>query len=153
MSALHPVLLWLHLLGVILWIGGMLFAHLCLRPAALELAPPLRLPLWCGVLGRFFRWVWLALGLVLASGGGLMAVHGAAGMPWYWHAMATGGLVMAVVYISIQRGPWPALQKAVAAQDWPAGGAAMNQIRQRVGFNLLLGLLVVSLATLGPLLG
>ena len=36
---------WLHLLGVVVWVGGMFFAHMALRPSVLALNPPERLPL------------------------------------------------------------------------------------------------------------
>ena len=45
----------IHLLLALLWVGGMFFAYLVLRPvAATELEPPQRLPLWRGVFSRFF---------------------------------------------------------------------------------------------------
>jgi len=47
--------LFLHFAAVVVWIGGMVFAHFCLRPAALAtLQPPQRLPLMAAALGRFF---------------------------------------------------------------------------------------------------
>ena len=49
------VLATLHLLGVVVWVGGMFFAHMALRPAATELLePPQRLPLLQATLMRFF---------------------------------------------------------------------------------------------------
>ena len=65
---LHHLMLFIHLAGVIVWVGGMAFAHFCLRPAALELSPAERLGLWSRVLGRFFRIVWVAIGAILISG-------------------------------------------------------------------------------------
>ena len=55
------VALFLHLLGVAVWVGGMIFAHFCLRPALEDLSPQLRLPLIESVFGRFFNWVWQLL--------------------------------------------------------------------------------------------
>ena len=63
----------LHLLSVVVWVGGMFFAHQCLRPvAAGQLEPPQRLRLWVGVFGRFFPWVWISVVLILASGYGMV---------------------------------------------------------------------------------
>ena len=59
---LHHLLLFVHLAGVIVWVGGMSFAHFCLRPAALALPPAQRLALWSGVFGRFFPLVCWRLG-------------------------------------------------------------------------------------------
>ena len=53
---LRQILLFVHLLGAIAWVGGMFFAYFCLRPAAMEvLDPPRRLPLWSATFARFFR--------------------------------------------------------------------------------------------------
>jgi uncharacterized membrane protein len=58
----------LHVLGVVIWVGGMFFAYVTLRPAAAALLePPQRLPLWQATLSRFFTWVWVAIGLILVS--------------------------------------------------------------------------------------
>jgi len=47
----------LHVLASVIWVGGMFFAHQCLRPAAIAtLDPPQRLALWRAVFGRFFPW-------------------------------------------------------------------------------------------------
>ena len=52
----------LHLLSVLIWVGGMFFAYMILRPAAVEvLEPPPRLRLWANVFGRFFPWVWASV--------------------------------------------------------------------------------------------
>ena len=58
----QPLWLFLHLAGVVVWVGGMFFAYVCLRPVAAEtLDPPLRLTLWVKVFERFFRFVWAAV--------------------------------------------------------------------------------------------
>lgn len=146
---LHHVLLFAHLVGVIVWVGGMSFAHFCLRPAALQLPPAQRLGLWSGDLARFFRIVWIAIAAIVFSGFAMLAAVGFAGAPLAWHLMATLGLTMAGIFASIWFGPWQALQQAVAAESWAQGAQAMNAIRLRVSINLVLGLLTVLLATLG----
>ena len=67
-----------HLLAVVVWLGGMFFAHFCLRPAAMALPPPQRVPLMATALGRFFRAVAASIGLILVSGGWML-----------WHVAAT----------------------------------------------------------------
>jgi len=59
-----------HLLASIVWIGGMFFAHQCLRPAVLATleAPPQRLSLWAAVFGRFFPWVWASVIALIGTG-------------------------------------------------------------------------------------
>lgn len=146
---LHHLLLFVHLLGVIVWVGGMSFAHFCLRPATLPLAPAERLGLWSRVFSRFFPIVWVALSAILVSGFAMLLEVGFARAPLAWHGMALLGMVMAAIFASIWFGPWRVLQQAVADTDWAHGAKALNQIRQRVMINLLLGTLTVALATLG----
>lgn len=146
---LHHILLFAHLASVIVWVGGMAFAHFCLRPAALPLPPAQRLGLWSGVFGRFFPIVWLAIAVIVASGFAMLLEVGFAQAPRSWHLMAAVGLVMAGIFASIWFGPWRALQQAVAAESWAQGAQALNLIRQRVTINLVLGVLTVLLATLG----
>jgi hypothetical protein len=43
MMMLYATLKTIHLLSIIVWIGGMVFAHFFLRPAVAQLEPPLRL--------------------------------------------------------------------------------------------------------------
>ena len=98
---LHHLMLFVHLAGVIVWVGGMSFAHFCLRPASLALPPPQRLALWHGVLARFFPIVWLALAAIVGSGFAMLLAVGFAQAPLAWHAMAAVGLVMAAIFASI----------------------------------------------------
>ncbi|MBN8479275.1 MAG: CopD family protein [Burkholderiales bacterium] len=141
---------WLHLTGIVVWVGGMFFAHFALRPAAAELAPPVRLPLLLRTLSGFFGWAGAAIVVVLGSGAALYAVPGSPGAPgWAVQAMTTIGLVMTLVYAYIVLVPYRRMREAVVASDWPAGGAAMGLIRRLVGLNLALGLFTVAIATLG----
>ena len=142
----------LHLLGVIVWVGGMFFAHVALRPVVAELLqPPQRLPLLAGVLGRFFKWVAWSIALILASGIALMVQVKAGGgrLGPQIHAMAAVGVVMMIIFFHIRFGPFKRLLAAVVAQDWPAGGAAMGRVRLLVLVNLVLGIVTVVLALLG----
>jgi uncharacterized membrane protein len=150
--------LWLlaHLLGVIVWVGGMFFAHMALRPAlaATVPEPSVRLRLMAATLGRFFGWVGWAVLLILLSGMMMMLVAGGArgmfAVPPYIHAMLALGLVMMAIFGHIRFALFKRLQRAVAASDWPAGGAALASIRQSVLANLLLGVAVVVVAIVGP---
>ena len=141
--------LFAHLLGVIVWVGGMALLYFCLRPAATALPPAQRLPLWVGVFSRFFPLVWASIALILASGFGKLGAIGFANAPSAWHVMLLTGLAMVVVFVSIWFGPWPALKRAVAAEDWAGGALALNRIRLRVAINLALGVLTIAIATLG----
>lgn len=140
---------WLHITGVVIWVGGMFFAHLVLRPAAMALPPPQRLPLLAAAVTRFFAWVALAIVAILASGAALIAARGGlAAMGPGVHAMVVLGIVMTLVYLYLVAVPFRALRSGVAAGDWPRAGAAMGRIRLLVLVNLVLGLVTLTLAIL-----
>lgn len=150
---LSAIWLFLHLASVSVWVGGMFFAYVCLRPvAAAQLDPPLRLRLWLGVFGRFFPWVWLCVGLLLASGLAMLLAVGMKSAPLHWHLMFGIGLVMMLIFLHVFFAPYRRLGRAVDASDWAAGGAALSAIRRLVGTNTLLGLANIAMATLGRLL-
>jgi uncharacterized membrane protein len=142
----------LHVLSVVVWVGGMFLAYLAVRPAAVEaLEPPQRLRLWAGIFRRFFRWVWAAVALLLLTGFSMMGEMER--VPAYVQAMAGIGIVMMAIFLHVYFAPYGRLKRAVVAEDWKAGGAALSQIRVLVGVNLLLGLANVAVALLGPALG
>ncbi len=143
----------LHLFGVVIWVGGMFFAYMALRPAAASLLePPQRLPLWSATLQRFFGWVWLSVVLVLGSGFYMLSViGGAARVPFYVHLMLYIGVAMTMIFAYVYASPFAALKRAVDGKNWKEGGAALNRIRIAVAVNLGLGLLNVVVATVGAM--
>jgi uncharacterized membrane protein len=149
---LYAILKLLHVLSIIVWVGGMAFAHLCLRPAAQSLEAPVRVRLMHETLKRFFRLVSVAVLVVLASGvwmiGRVAKETVQAGlsfnMPLGWTVMAVLGVLMMAIFGHIRFALFKRLSRAVAASDWPAGGAALAAIRIGVSINLVLGLLVVA---------
>lgn len=151
---MHPIYLFLHLAGVVLWVGGMFFAWMCLRPvAAAQLEPALRLKLWVAVFARFFPWVWAAVPTIVLSGLVALLAVGMKHAPLHWHLMLTLGLVMSAIFVYVVVVPFAKLKSAVAAQDWPRGGMALGQIRRLIGINLILGFVTIAVASLGRLLG
>jgi len=103
----------LHLLSAILWIGGMMFAHMMLRPAAAQvLEPPLRLKLWVQVFKRFFLWVWIAVITLLASG--YWMVFGFFGgfdkVGSHVHIMHGLGIVMVLLFLFVYFVPYRKLR-------------------------------------------
>lgn len=141
----------LHVLSVVVWVGGMFFAYMALRPAAVEvLEPPLRLQLWVATFKRFFPWVWLAIALILGSGYWMIFKFGGFGnLPLYIHVMNGLGLLMMAIYLHVFFVPFQRLRKAVSAEIWPDGGKHLGQIRMLVGTNTILGLLTIAIATGG----
>ena len=122
----------LHLLSVVVWVGGMFFAHQCLRPvAAGQLDPPSRLTLWVGVFGRFFPWVWVAIATILLSGlWMLFAVFGGFkhAAP-YIHAMFGLALIMMAIFLHVFFAPYKRLKAAVVSLQ-------KRKLKQRKSLNL-----------------
>lgn len=141
---IRQTLLLLHLLSAMAWVGGMFFAYFCLRPSAAEvLEPPKRLPLWLATLGRFLRYMTLAVLVILATGIGMLLSVGFKAAPVGWHVMFVVGLVMAAVYAYIHLGLLPKLRAHCATTTWPAAAQVLNAIRRLVALNLTLGVVVV----------
>ena len=148
---LYNALKLVHVLSIIVWVGGMVFAHFFLRPAAQSLEPPQRVRLMHDVLQRFFAAVTAAVVLVLGSGLWMIGrsakqvvqTGGVFSMPLDWTIMATLGLVMIAIFGHIRFALFRRLQRAVAASDWPSGAKALGNIRSWVGVNLALGVVIV----------
>ena len=141
---------WLHLLGVVVWVGGMFFAHMALRPAVQVLAPPERLPLLASVMTRFMRWAGVAIAGIVVSGIALLTMLGGMrALGWHVHAMIGLGVVMMLIYGHLAAGPLKRLRAAVSAGDWERAGAAMAQARRLIAINLVLGFLAITVVVLG----
>lgn len=146
----------LHVIASVIWVGGMFFAYMVLRPiAATQLEPPLRLKLWVGVFGLFFPWVWSAIVAILATGFWIIfGFYGGMGsVAPYVHTMLALGIVMMLIFMHVFFAPYGRLKRAVAAEDWPAGGKALSQIRKLVGINTLLGIATLAVGAGGRWFG
>ena len=141
-----------HVLAVVVWVGGMAVADFFLRPSLAVLEPPQRVRLMHAVMGRFFAAVLWAAGLILASGLWIIGrvarqaaqSGGSFAMPLDWIVMSVLGLVMIAIFGHIRFGLYRRLDRAVQAGDIPAGGAVLAQIRRWVGLNLALGLALIA---------
>jgi uncharacterized membrane protein len=133
-----------HLLAAIVWLGGISFMLLALRPAAAKLlALPQRLPLIAQVLQRFFTLVWASITLLLLTGLTMLLSIGMKHAPVGWHLMLGVGLVMAALFGHLYFGPFRRLKQAVSAANWPEGGRRTGQIATLAGINLMLGVLAI----------
>jgi uncharacterized membrane protein len=146
------IALLLHVVSVVVWVGGMFFAYMVLRPvAAIQLETPQRLRLWVGVFSQFFPWVFLAVGLILATGL-LMLINGFGGITSAGldlRLMMGTGIVMMLIFLHVYFAPFQRLKRSVAAEDWTAGSGHLARVRMLIGINLLLGLLTVVIAAGG----
>ena len=133
----------LHALSAAVWVGGMVFAHFCLRPALRGFEPAVRLPFVADVLGRFFRFVWGAIILLLISGYGILALRGFDAFGIYVHLMQASGIVMILLFAHLWFAPRRRLERAIAVHDWPTAARNLDQIRVIVTINMWLGTLTV----------
>ena len=163
---LYALMVFLHVLAVVVWVGGMFLMHFAVRPVAVAQLPPAqRLPLLTEILGRFFGWVTAAVLVVLVTGVamifGIGAAAGAAeagkgafgeGMRLAHgsvHVMFAIGVVMSLIFAFIRLVPFPRLRDALASQQLPVAAGHLDRIRRLVATNLMLGIVTVATATVG----
>jgi uncharacterized membrane protein len=141
----------LHILGAVVWVGGMFLAYMVLRPVTGTLEPPARLSLWRGVFERFFPWVWASIVALLLSGYGMLflALGGFAGAGVHVHIMNLTGLVMMALFLHLYFAPWRRMQRALDAGDNAAAAQQLGQIRLIVAINLGLGLITSVIGATG----
>ena len=142
----------LHIVASVIWVGGMFFAYMSLRPvAATLLEPPLRLPLWVQTFGRFFPWVWASIIVLLGTGYWMVFAFfgGMKGIGLHVHIMQGLGILMMLLFFHVFFAPYRRMRQALDANDLPEAGRRLNQIRIVVGTNLILGLIVVVVAATG----
>jgi len=144
-----------HIVAAVIWVGGMFFALVVLRPSTGPLDPPTRLALWERVFARFFPWVWGAVAVLLVSGFS-MIIWGFGGFDkigTYVHVMMGLGIIMMLIYAHLYFAPWQRFRRAVAAGEWPVAAKNIDQIRLMVTINLVLGLITVVIGAAGRYYG
>ncbi len=139
-------LLAVHVLSAVAWVGGMFYALVVLRPALGVLDNSVRLQVHMLTLKRFFLVVWHAMPLMLLTGWGMigLAGWGMGHLPWYVNAMQGLALVMAAVFLFTFFGPYRRLRRAIRP-----GPEILGRIRTLVTANLVLGVVVIVIATVG----
>ena len=144
-----------HVVAAVIWVGGMFFALMVLRPSTGPLDPPTRLALWQRVFARFFPWVWGAVAVLLVSGFGMViwGFGGFAKIGTYVHLMMGLGIIMMLIYAHLYFAPWRRFRRAVAAGEWPVAAKYIDQIRLLVTINLVLGLITVVVGAAGRYYG
>jgi uncharacterized membrane protein len=142
----------LHVWSAVIWVGGMFFAWMVLRPVvAGQLEASERLRLWDGVFRRFFPWVYAAIAVLLATGYWMVLsfLGGFDQVGLHVHLMHWSGYLMILIFLHVYFAPFRRLRAAVSGADWPDGSRQLAKIRRLVGINLLVGLLVVAVASGG----
>ncbi|MEZ5730459.1 MAG: CopD family protein [Burkholderiaceae bacterium] len=140
---MERIWLFLHVLAACVWIGGMFFAHYCLRPAVADLQPQQRAPLMLSTLGRFFAAVIAAIGVLWITGLAMLVPVGMSNAPVGWHLMLAIGTVMTLVFAWIRWRLYPRALNAAGVADLPAAASLLAGIRRLVVLNLALGVIAI----------
>jgi uncharacterized membrane protein len=146
-----------HLLGVVVWIGGMAFVLFCLRPAARVLEPPARVALMHAAMKRFITVVAIAIAVIFVCGAAMVGIAWSAAsraglafnMPLDWYAMIAIFFVMLAVFVHIRNVLFTRLDEALRASRWPDAAAVLAAVRWELSINLVLGTFVIFFVRLG----
>lgn len=152
---LFPIASTAHTLAAVIWVGGMFFAHVALRPSLMKEEGPTRLRVWSHVFPRFFAWVWLCVILLPMTGYAMVFVDfgGFEAAGRHVEVMHALGWVMIVLFIVLFVRPFTKFMAEVGAEDWPAAAAHLAMIRRIVITNLILGLVVIAAGVSGRFWG
>ena len=136
-----------HVLCAVIWVGGMFFAYVVLRPSLSVLEPIQRIALHTQIFRRFFLVVWHVMPLILLSGfAALFGLFGGpATAPWNISVMMLLGLIMSAVFLLIVFGPYARFRRTT---DRTTIVASMDRIRKLIAVNLVLGIVTVVVALL-----
>jgi len=147
MPVIGIVALFFHILAAVIWVGGMFFAYVVLRPSMSVLEPIQRIALHTQIYRRFFLVVWHAMPLILLSG--FVVLFGFYGgmefVGWNVHLMLLLGLIMSAVFLLIFFGPYARFRRTT---DRTVAAASIDRIRKLIGINLVLGIVTVVVALL-----
>lgn len=153
---LYDALQTIHILSIVVWVGGMYFVHFFLRPSLTVLEPAQRMALMHGTLSRFFAAVLIAslatvgsgiwmIGrtakMVSQSGGNFM-------MPWTWSAMAALGVLMLLIFFYIRFVLFKPFEASVLASQWKDSASHLGRIRLWVTVNMVIGTIIIVMQTL-----
>jgi uncharacterized membrane protein len=136
-----------HVLCAVLWVGGMFFAYVVLRPSLSVLEPMQRIALHTQVFRRFFLVIWHAMPLILLSGFAVLFgfYGGMAFVGWNVHVMMLLGLIMSAVFLLIYFGPYARFRRTTERNT---AIACIERIRKMIAVNLVLGIVTIVVALL-----
>ena len=136
-----------HVLCAVLWVGGMFFAYVVLRPSLSVLEPIQRIALHTQIFRRFFLVVWHVMPLILITGFAVLFgfYGGLAFVGWNVHVMMLLGLIMSAIFLVIVFGPYARFRRTT---DRNRAAAAIESIRKLIAVNLVLGIVTIVVALL-----
>lgn len=147
----YAILVVLHLLFALIWVGGMFYAVLIQHYAIQFLEAPKKIEYLVGALSRFFKWVWLSSIIVILSGWRLYMIIKAGGgdIQWHIHLMLSIGNIMFVIFVILYIFFFQKLKKAFLNKEFPIAAAILKKMRLIIITNLILGLTLVISGALG----
>lgn len=149
------IALGLHGIAATLWIGGIFFAFVALRPAAEEvLESQHRLILWRATYRNFFRFVWVFVVVLLSTGyyGLFSRFGGFADSPPYLHLMHTIGLIMVGIFCYLYSALYRPFSRLVDDNNITSAPVLLKKIRFLLSCNLVLGIAITAVGICGPYL-
>ena len=142
----------LHLIAGIVWMGGMTFMLLALRPAALAtLEAQPRAVLMGQVFKRFYLLVLLAVVALFSTGTHLYTATfraaklatGQGSVPLGWNVMLVLGILMMLIFGHIYFAGFKKYKRSVAAGEWPLAAKAAGLMHTMTLVNFSLGWLAI----------
>ena len=143
----------LHAITATLWIGGIFFAFMALRPAAQEvLQPRERLQLWRVAYRKFFRLVWLLITILITTGYYQLFFRfgGFANSQPYLHLMHTIGLIMVAAFCYLYFSLYGKLCRLIDTEEISAASDTLKKMRPVMATNLFLGIVITAVGVCGP---
>ena len=141
----------LHVLAALIWVGGLFFILLILRPASIRIEPPQRFRLFAKVFSRYFPWVGGSIAVLLMTGYWMLfsRLGGFAQAGLHVHVMQALGIAMILIFGHLYHAPYKRFRAAVEEENWAKTNYQANRMRRAIRWNLLLGLIVFIVATTG----
>ena len=155
MELFYGLIMFIHLVAAMFWVGGIFLVYRVFRPVVLQLEPPQRLTLFLGVFNKFFPWVWLFIVALLVTGyiGMEVAFGGLDSAPWYLVAMEVVGWVMIVLFAWLYFVYFKRFKQQLELMDYAAAGRILHvKMRPIIVTNLFLGVVEAFIGTVGSFL-
>lgn len=142
----------LHLLAINVWVGGTFFTVVILPHAAASLEPAERHPFMRIVFKRFFFWVWLAMMILISTGGWMIyrVFGGIINAPLYVVLMMSITLLMGCVFLLIYFGSYRLYVQSLKQENLSDSERHLDYISLLSKINMALGICVVLVIGGGP---
>ncbi len=142
------IALMFHIIAAVIWVGGMFFAYVLLRPVLGAIDSAQRFRIWAATLKKFFPWVWLCIVVLLATGFYMIySVGGFSAIGVHVYVMIGLAVVMIGIFKFIYVAPFRHLCRGVEQEKWEVAAYALGTIRILVAVNLGLGIATIIAAT------